>query len=171
MKKQYIIEQTIENIAENSEDENIDYTTLFDQLHYYYEHPINLNRKEIKFDLEQLMLLDQFQIKSLISHKEKYGKFLNVYELQTLNSFSSSDIRKILPFIVVNENFDATHLSFLEMLNKGKNDIFLDTLELLTQPLDRPNLAIVLGLVRQIVKPLDQQIIYICVTGLNTKIT
>jgi len=171
MKKQYIIEQTIENIAENSEDENIDYTTLFDQLNYYYEHPINLNRKEIKFDLEQLMLLDQFQIKSLISHKEKYGKFLNIYELQTLNSFSSSDIRKILPFIVVNENFDATHLSFLEMLNKGKNDIFLGTLELLTQPLDRPNLAIVLGLVRQIVKPLDQQIIYICVTGLNTKIT
>ena len=75
MKKQYIIEQTIENIAENSEDENIDYTTLFDQLNYYYEHPINLNRKEIKFDLEQLMLLDQFQIKSLINHKEKYGKF------------------------------------------------------------------------------------------------
>ena len=62
MKKQYIIEQTIENIAENSEDENIDYTTLFDQLNFYYEHPINLNRKEIKFDLEQLMLLDQFQI-------------------------------------------------------------------------------------------------------------
>ena len=26
MKKQYIIEQTIENIAENNEDENIDYT-------------------------------------------------------------------------------------------------------------------------------------------------
>ena len=45
MKKQYIIEQTIENIAENSEDENIDYTTLFDQLNFYYEHPINLNRK------------------------------------------------------------------------------------------------------------------------------
>ena len=69
MKKQYIIEQTIENIAENNEDENIDYTTLFDQLNFYYEHPINLNQKEIKFDLEQLMILDQFQIKSLINHK------------------------------------------------------------------------------------------------------
>ena len=51
---------------ENNEDENIDYTTLFDQLNFYYEHPINLNQKEIKFDLEQLMILDQFQIKSLI---------------------------------------------------------------------------------------------------------
>ena len=80
MKKQYIIEQTIENIAENNEDENIDYTTLFDQLNFYYEHPINLNQKEIKFDLEQLMILDQFQIKSLINHKKVFGKFLNIYE-------------------------------------------------------------------------------------------
>ena len=45
MKRQYVIEQTIENIAENNEDENIDYTTLFDQLNYYYQHPTNLNRK------------------------------------------------------------------------------------------------------------------------------
>ena len=45
MKKQYILEQRIENIAENNEDENLDYTTLFDQLSHYYEHPINLNKK------------------------------------------------------------------------------------------------------------------------------
>ena len=69
MKRQYVIEQTIENIAENNEDENIDYTTLFDQLNYYYQHPINLNRREIKFDLEQLMILNQFQIKSIINHR------------------------------------------------------------------------------------------------------
>ena len=125
MKKQYIIEQTIENIAENNEDDNIDYTTLFDQLNYYYEHPINLNSREIKFDLEQLMLLNQFQINLLIEHKKKYGKFLNIYELQSLNSFSSNVIRKILPFVTVNENFDATHLSFKDMLQKGKNDLFI----------------------------------------------
>ena len=125
MKRQYIIEQTIENIAENNEDENIDYTTLFDQLNYYYEHPINLNKREIKFDLEQLILLNQFQINLIINHKKKYGKFLNIYELQSLNSFSSNVIRKILPFVTVNENFDATHLSFREMLEKGKNDMFI----------------------------------------------
>ena len=41
MKKQYILEQRIENIAENNEDEDIDYNTLFDQLSFYYEHLIN----------------------------------------------------------------------------------------------------------------------------------
>ena len=48
MKKQYILEQRIENIAENNEDEDIDYTTLFDQLSFYYEHPINLNKKKLQ---------------------------------------------------------------------------------------------------------------------------
>ena len=125
MKKQYIIEQRIENIAENNEDEDIDYTTLFDQLSFYYEHPINLNNKEIEFDLKQLHLLDQFQIKAILAHKNKHGKFITLYELQTIALFEASDIRKILPFVAVNENFDATHLSFSEMLNRGKNDMFL----------------------------------------------
>jgi hypothetical protein len=125
MKKQYIIEQRIENIAENNEDEDIDFTTLFDQLSFYYEHPINLNNKEIEFDLKQLHLLDQFQIKAILAHKNKHGKFITLYELQTIALFEASDIRKILPFVAVNENFDATHLSFSEMLNRGKNDMFL----------------------------------------------
>ena len=125
MKKQYLIEQTIENIAENNEDENIDYTTLFDQLNFYYEHPINLNKKEIEYDLEQLLILNQFQISSLIQHKEKYGKFLNIYELQSLNTFSSNVIRKILPFVTINENFNSTHLSLLDMFKNGKNDFFI----------------------------------------------
>ena len=72
MKKQYIIEQRIENIAENNEDEDIDYTTLFDQLSFYYEHPINLNNKEIEFDLKQLRLLNQFQIKAVLAHKKAW---------------------------------------------------------------------------------------------------
>ena len=47
LQKQFIIEQSIETIAENNEDEDIDYTTLFDLLSFYYEHPINLNNKNI----------------------------------------------------------------------------------------------------------------------------
>ena len=124
MKKQFIIEQRIENIAENSEDEDLDYTTMFDQLSFYYEHPINLNKKDIELDLKQLHLLNQFQIKSIIDHKKKHGKFITLYELQTISLFESSDIRKILPFVEINENLDATQLSFSEMLKRGKNDVF-----------------------------------------------
>ena len=96
MKKQFIIEQSIENIAENNEDEDIDYTTLFDQLSFYYEHPINLNKKDIEFDLKQLQLLNQFQIKSIIEHKKRHGKFLTIYELQTISQFESKTTTYIL---------------------------------------------------------------------------
>ena len=52
------------------EDEEIDFTTLFDLLSYYYEHPINLNKKDISYDLEQLRILDQFQINAIVEHIE-----------------------------------------------------------------------------------------------------
>lgn len=125
MKKQFIIEQSIENIAENSEDEDLDYTTLFDQLSFYYEHPINLNRREIEYDLKQLQLLNQFQIKSIIDHKKKHGKFITIYELQTIDLINSSDLRKLLPFVVINDNLDAANLTLSEMFKRGKNDLFL----------------------------------------------
>ena len=38
-----LIEQRIEMIAENAEDEDIDFTTLFDYLAYIYDHPLNIN--------------------------------------------------------------------------------------------------------------------------------
>ena len=78
VKKQFILEQRIENIAENNEDEDIDYTTLFDQLSLYYEHPINLNRKDISYDLKQLRLLDDFQINAIINHIKKHGKLKQI---------------------------------------------------------------------------------------------
>ena len=125
MKKQYILEQRIENIAENNEDEDIDYTTLFDQLSFYYEHPINLNKKNIKYDLKQLHLLNEFQIIAIIEHIKRHGKLLTIYELQTIKEITPTDIRKIIPFVEVSEEIDATHLSLSEMLNLGKNDLFL----------------------------------------------
>lgn len=125
VKKQFILEQRIENIAENNEDEDIDYTTLFDQLSSYYEHPINLNKKDISYDLKQLRLLDDFQVNAIINHIKRHGKLTTIYELQRISQFELSDIRKILPFVDVSTNFDATHLSFSEMMKQGKNDLFM----------------------------------------------
>ena len=69
--KSFVIEQSIEMIAENSESEDADYTTLFDLLSIFYDKPINLNHKEIKSDLQQIRLLSDFQIDNLLTHIEK----------------------------------------------------------------------------------------------------
>ena len=125
LQKQYILEQSIETIAENTEDEEIDFTTLFDLLSYYYEHPINLNKKDISHDLEQLRILDQFQINAIVDHIEKHGKLLTVYELQVINLLNQNEIRTLLPFIMVSTDFNAPNISFSEMLKFGKNDLFI----------------------------------------------
>jgi len=125
LQKQYIIEQSIEIIAENAEDEEIDFTTLFDLLAYYYEHPINLNRKNISSELQQLRILTDFQIKAINKHIEKHGKLVTIYELQRTNSIDEDDIRNIMPFITVNKDFDSPNISFSEMLKRGKNDMFI----------------------------------------------
>ena len=133
MKKQFIIEQSIENIAENSEEEDIDFTTLFDQLSYYYEHPININKKNIEFDLKELKLLTQFQIHSIINHRKNHGNFVTIYELQTVPLISSNDLRKIKPFITLNKNFDASRLTLQEIIKRGKNELFIRQSRVLNQ--------------------------------------
>ena len=125
LQKQYIIEQSIETIAENNEDEDIDYTTLFDLLSFYYEHPINLNKKNILDDLTQLRLLNQFQINALLDHIEKHGKLITIYELQVLDLFNMNDIRRLMPFVLVSTDFNAPNLSISEMFKYGKNDLFI----------------------------------------------
>ena len=125
LQKQFILEQSIETIAENSEDEDLDYTTLFDLLSYYYEHPINLNKKNIWEDLAQLRLLDQFQVNAISEHIAKHGKLITIYELQVIELLTQNDIRNIIPFVEINTNLNAPNLSFSEMLKYGKNDLFI----------------------------------------------
>ena len=61
--KNDIIEARIEYIG--GDNESIDYSTLFDNLYYYYDHPVNLNNtKQIEVLLE-LSLLSEVQVVNL----------------------------------------------------------------------------------------------------------
>ncbi|MFH1319451.1 MAG: helix-hairpin-helix domain-containing protein [Bacteroidota bacterium] len=119
-----IIENTIETIAENLEDEEIDYTTLFDQLTELYEKPLNLNTAS-KEQLEQLYMLNEFQINNLLEHRENNGKLMAIYELQTVDGFDADAISKILPFVKISRDVDVPHLSAKEMLLNGKHELFI----------------------------------------------
>ncbi|HIF14832.1 MAG TPA: hypothetical protein EYQ86_05740, partial [Bacteroidetes bacterium] len=55
-KKLSIIENRIEAIAETSEEENLDYTTLLDNLGFYFDHPLNLNNASVT-ELKYLHIL------------------------------------------------------------------------------------------------------------------
>ncbi|MES2397255.1 MAG: helix-hairpin-helix domain-containing protein [Bacteroidota bacterium] len=125
------IQQQLENIAENSENEDADYTNLLEGLIYFKEHPINLNNTN-KEELQQLTFLNDIQINYLLRHIEKNGKLITIYELQSINGFDLQTIKKILPYVRVTDNFTSAHFGIEEMFRNGQNVVqirFAQTLE------------------------------------------
>jgi len=140
-----IIEATIEIIAENAEDEDIDFTTLFDELNFLIGHPINLNNCTGE-DLSVLMMLNEIQINSLLSHIEMNGKFIAIYELQSISGFDLQTIANILPFVKVKRDFETMSITPKEVLKNGKHELFLRTQFLVEDqkgflPIDSADLA------------------------------
>jgi len=121
--KSFIIEQSIEMVAENSESEDADYTTMFDLLSIFYDKPINLNHKEIKSDLQQIRLLSDFQIDNLLTHIENNGKLMAIYELQSIDGFDPQTIRNLMPFVTVTTEFYSPHISINDMFKSATNEV------------------------------------------------
>lgn len=118
------IQQQLEIIAENTQDEEADYTNLLDALNQFKEHPINLNNTN-KEELQQLQLLNDIQINHLFNHIKKNGKLISIYELQGITGFDLQTIQKILPYVRVTDNFNTAHFGMKEMFKDGKHTVTL----------------------------------------------
>jgi hypothetical protein len=114
------IEQNIENISENSANQDLDYTTLLEQYNFYKEHPINLNSKVIE-NLRELNFVSDIQIKSLLEHIKFNMPLLNVYELQSIDNWDIPTIQKVMPFVYVSDIEDYRKLSFAQILKEGQS--------------------------------------------------
>lgn len=130
--KNTIIEKRVEYLVEDAEESDADYTTIFDQLSYFYDHPLNLNRADLD-DLEELGILTSIQINNLLSHIENNGKLMTLEELQTVEGFDLDVIKLILPFVKVATNVDNVQLSFRELIKNGENQLFLRYVTVLEQ--------------------------------------
>jgi hypothetical protein len=119
-----VIQQRIEFIAEELEVEDISLEDVFNNLSFYYDNPLNLNTAS-KDELEQLLLLSDFQINDLLLHIESYGKLISIYELQSLKYWDLSTIQNVMPFVKVDDQLDNLQLSFSEFLKEGKFEMYL----------------------------------------------
>ncbi|NBX38371.1 MAG: hypothetical protein EBR54_03030 [Flavobacteriia bacterium] len=122
--KTEIIQQRIEFISERYQSENIDLTNIIEQLNYFYQNPINLNDTDGS-ELEDLGLLTTIQISDLIRHRKLFGKFITLYELQSLTFWDLETIQLVRPFVRVDDKLDNIHISLKEALRQGKFDVFL----------------------------------------------
>lgn len=122
--KNEIIQQRIEFISEQLQSEDIDLTNVIEALNFYYDNRLNLN-SAIAEELEELNLLTAVQINDLILHRKRFGKFISIYELQSLSYWDLATIQLVLPFVFVDDKLDNLHISFKEALREGKFEWFL----------------------------------------------
>lgn len=118
------IEQKLENLAETSQDEEADYTILLEALTIYNKRPINLNHTNT-IELSEFGLLDEIQIENLLTHIEKNGKLISVYELQSIDGFDLHTIERILPYVKVLDISDQPHITLKEILRHGNHTFIL----------------------------------------------
>ncbi len=103
-----LLEEIIENIAEENEEE-LDYSELYEALYYFAENPINLNNTT-KEELRDLYFLNAYQIDKLLLHIDKNGKLLSYLELQTIAGFDVQTIENLLPFISISTRVRSKQL-------------------------------------------------------------
>jgi hypothetical protein len=119
------IEQRIEEIAAGLDDgQQLDYTTLFDDLAYYYEHPLNINSASSE-ELESLYLLTDVQIAAIRQHIQQYGDLRNLYELQAIQGLDLPTIRGLVFFVTVNPVMRWSDISWKSLATEGSHDLFI----------------------------------------------
>ncbi|UII29431.1 helix-hairpin-helix domain-containing protein [Fulvivirga maritima] len=115
----------IENLF-SVQDSDLSYEELYESLLLYYTHPLNINKAD-KDDLRALYILSDQQIDNIINYRLKYGNLLSIYELQAIPELTLADIRKLVPFITVNDyglNKDQNPL-IKRILNEPNNYFLL----------------------------------------------
>lgn len=100
-------------------EEDFDFNTLFDELTSVLNNPLDLNN--IAYDqLEQLRYLNEIQINAILNHRDRFGPFLSLLELQTIPSLSNLDVQNILPFFKEVQGSAFTNQSVSEALARGR---------------------------------------------------
>jgi hypothetical protein len=103
-------EQTIDDIFEQYSDESdqtIDYDSFYEDLIECSKNPVNLN-KTTQDELKRLPFLSDIQIENILSYVYQYGPLYSIYELQLIDGLDMTDIRRMIPFVVVGEAGNLT---------------------------------------------------------------
>ena len=118
----FVIWDQVESFLED-QDDDVDLTLILDRLQILYQHPIDLNQVGYD-DLQELRLLSEIQINEILQHREAYGDFLQVEELQSIPSFGTDDINRLKSFVKVTDK-DKIPVSLGQMFRNSRNEVFL----------------------------------------------
>ena len=124
--KSSAIEQFIADIFEQfaaESEEELDFESFYESLIDLSDHPINLNNTN-KEELSKLMFLSDIQIENFLYFTYRFGKLNSLYELQLVDGFDMTDIRRMLPFVSIGSvNSTYEPIYWKEVVRYGKNQV------------------------------------------------
>ena len=118
-----VVQELLERWIENNE-ASIDYTDLQEQLEFYYNNKLDLNKCSQK-ELMSLVFLSPSQADAIIKHRIHFGDFMSVFELQVIPEIDEQTLYYLKYFVGVNIDWMQDQTPFWQMLHKGKNELIL----------------------------------------------
>ena len=92
-------EEILDDILQEPNEES-DNSDLYDQLEQLLLNPINLNQATLD-DLLQIPGLDISSARLIINHRNHYGNFFSLSELNAIPDLDKNLVKKITPFLYV----------------------------------------------------------------------
>jgi hypothetical protein len=118
-----IIEQQLEDLTATNEDVVTEDDSYLQEMKFFIKNPINLNYADAGL-LEQLHILSPIQISNLIAYRKLLGNFLSIYEIQAVPGWDIDIIRKIRPFITVDQKTEIIS-SLSKRLKNGQHSLLI----------------------------------------------
>ena len=113
----------IEELAENLEEDDERIETLFTDLSFLAENPLDLNSADAEM-FRRLPFLSDLQIDDMIGYRQRYGSMATVYELKNISSMDWPTIELILPFVFAGDTESQLRsISPTNILKYGTNEL------------------------------------------------
>jgi hypothetical protein len=123
-----ITEQLIADIFEQyaaESDEALDFETFYDDLMALSQNPVQIN-SATREDFERIPFLSDIQIENLLFYLYRYGPMQTIYELQLVEGLDMTDIRRMLPFVVLGSTEKKGEKIFLnEVFRYGRSEMLV----------------------------------------------
>jgi hypothetical protein len=114
----------IEELLENSEEDDAAIETLYDDLSNLAGNPLNLNIASAE-ELKKIPFLSDMQIMQILNYRQKQEQFVSIYELKNIRFLDMPAIERILPFVYVGEISNLRSFNLKNLLKYGKNELMM----------------------------------------------
>lgn len=119
-----LIESIIQQNFSYEEGDELDIIPLRIELENLYQHPININTKEIR-KLAELGVISNLQLAAIQNYIEKYGKIIALEEMMQIQELNKELLLRIKPFIYFDGISEAQKTSFNKLSSQSKYDLTL----------------------------------------------